>query len=117
MAIAPIRFGAGVKLKTIEALQFGVPTVSTEVGAEGIPTASTGALLVADDPVLFAEHVCALLDNIDAWETQRRRIEGLHRLWTSSPAGESWVGVVTSAATGRGWKTGGSAPLEGTVAG
>ena len=29
VAIAPIRFGAGVKLKTIEALQYGVPTVAT----------------------------------------------------------------------------------------
>ena len=35
-AISPMRYGAGVKLKTIEALQFGVPIVATSVGSEGI---------------------------------------------------------------------------------
>ena len=38
VAIAPLRFGAGVKLKTVQALQHGVPVVSTKVGAEGVDT-------------------------------------------------------------------------------
>lgn len=36
VALVPLRQGAGVKFKTIEALLRGVPVVSTAVGAEGI---------------------------------------------------------------------------------
>src|ERR1019366_6139786 len=50
VAIAPSRYGAGVKLKTVESLQFGVPIVATSVGAEGIDTRGTGALVITDDP-------------------------------------------------------------------
>ena len=35
----PLRYGAGVKGKVIEAVYHGVPVVTTEVGAEGIPEA------------------------------------------------------------------------------
>ncbi|SEA47959.1 Glycosyltransferase involved in cell wall bisynthesis [Bowdeniella nasicola] len=37
IVIVPLRTGAGVKYKTIEALVRGVPVVSTTVGSEGIP--------------------------------------------------------------------------------
>jgi GT2 family glycosyltransferase/glycosyltransferase involved in cell wall biosynthesis len=37
MVVVPLRFGAGVKGKTIEALYHGLPIVSTSVGIEGIP--------------------------------------------------------------------------------
>ena len=47
VAIVPIRYGSGVKLKTVEALQFGVPTVSTTIGAESIPSDVDGLLPVA----------------------------------------------------------------------
>ncbi len=39
IAAVPLRYGAGVKGKVIEALYYGVPVVTTEVGAEGIPEA------------------------------------------------------------------------------
>jgi glycosyltransferase involved in cell wall biosynthesis len=37
VVVAPMRLGAGVKLKTIVAMLWGVPVVATEVGAEGVP--------------------------------------------------------------------------------
>lgn len=36
VSVVPLRFGAGVKFKTIDAMLFEVPVVSTSVGAEGI---------------------------------------------------------------------------------
>jgi len=36
ISLAPLRFGAGLKGKLIEAMQCGTPTVTTNIGAEGI---------------------------------------------------------------------------------
>jgi GT2 family glycosyltransferase/glycosyltransferase involved in cell wall biosynthesis len=101
VAIVPIRFGAGVKLKAIEALQYGVPTVATAVGSEGIRTYETGALLVTDDPVQFALHVATLADNPQVWEEQRKRISDLHAIWAEEPKGASWQFVLERALADR----------------
>ena len=97
VAIAPVRFGAGVKLKTIEALQYGVPTVATVVGAEGIDLHQTGALTVTDDAAEFALSVATLLDDEQSWENHRKRIGALHEVWAEQPAGTSWSAVVERA--------------------
>ena len=34
VVVAPLRFGAGVKGKVVEAMRLGVPVVTTEVGAQ-----------------------------------------------------------------------------------
>lgn len=34
--LAPIRFGAGLKGKLLDAMRFGLPSVTTEIGAEGL---------------------------------------------------------------------------------
>ena len=97
VAIVPVRFGAGVKLKTIEALQYGVPTVTTTVGAEGIDVHQTGALSITDDPAEFALNVATLLDDPQLWENHRKRIRALHDTWTDQPAVISWSGVIERA--------------------
>lgn len=40
MVAVPLRYGAGVKGKILEALQYGVPLVTTAIGAEGLPEPS-----------------------------------------------------------------------------
>ncbi|WP_193333393.1 glycosyltransferase family 4 protein [Duganella sp. FT27W] len=47
IGIVPLSMGAGVKLKTLELLQAGLPVLATPVGAEGIADAS-GRLRVMD---------------------------------------------------------------------
>ncbi|MBL6457600.1 glycosyltransferase [Belnapia sp. T6] len=37
VALCPLRIGAGVKLKVVEAMHRGVPVVTTPVGAQGLP--------------------------------------------------------------------------------
>jgi hypothetical protein len=39
MVAVPLRFGAGVKGKVLDALQHGLPLVTTAIGAEGLPDA------------------------------------------------------------------------------
>lgn len=57
--VVPLRYGAGVKFKVVDALVRGVPVVTTTVGNEGIHPAD--AAVVADDPAAFAEAVTAVL--------------------------------------------------------
>ncbi len=36
LQLAPLRFGGGLKGKILDAMRFGLPTISTEIGAEGM---------------------------------------------------------------------------------
>ena len=66
VVVAPLRYGAGVKLKVVEALRDGVPLVTTGVGAQGLPGLGRVAC-ITDDPARFAEAVCRLLTDEAAW--------------------------------------------------
>jgi glycosyltransferase involved in cell wall biosynthesis len=56
-AIAPLRFGAGMKGKVGEALAAGLPMVTTSVGAEGMGLEHGRTALIADSPEGFADAV------------------------------------------------------------
>lgn len=59
--VAPLRFGAGVKGKVVEAMARGVPVVTTEVGAQGLAGAED-YLFLGDSPEQFAAAVRAAAD-------------------------------------------------------
>lgn len=48
--VVPLRRGAGLKFKTVQALAMGLPVVATSVGAEGVDLESHVRLLVRDTP-------------------------------------------------------------------
>jgi GT2 family glycosyltransferase len=66
VAVVPLRFGAGVKNKVVEAMAFGVPLITTEVGAQGLPYLAD-LIPVTNDPVTFARHVLNVLEEDDKW--------------------------------------------------
>ena len=49
VVVVPLRYGAGVKGKVVEAIYNGAPIVTTSIGAEGIPQVED-VLLVEDEP-------------------------------------------------------------------
>lgn len=75
IVVIPLRFGAGIKGKVIEAMFHGIPVLSTTVGMEGIPHI-TKANLIADDAETFrkvlediySDHT--LLNEISCEETE-----------------------------------------------
>lgn len=68
LVIVPLRFGAGIKGKVVDAMYQGVPIVSTSIGTEGIPEAEK-YIEIADDAKTFGEKV------IDLYADDARLIE------------------------------------------
>jgi glycosyltransferase involved in cell wall biosynthesis len=72
LAVVPLRFGAGVKLKVVEALHEGVPLVTTAVGAQGLPGLG-GAAVVSDSAEAIAAAIIALMRDDAKWLEQSQR--------------------------------------------
>lgn len=62
VVVVPLRYGAGVKGKVVEALYYGTPMVTTSVGVEGIEGAEA-IIEVADTSEKFAEDVLTLYND------------------------------------------------------
>jgi glycosyltransferase involved in cell wall biosynthesis len=58
--IVPLRSGGGIRIKIVEALNAGIPVVSTPKGCNGIPYEPGIDLLVADDPINFSNAILRL---------------------------------------------------------
>jgi len=82
IAVVPLRFGAGTKTKLIQSLTVGTPSVSTTVGIEGLDLEHGEHVLVADNPIDFANSIERLLEDRELWEhlaiQGRIHIAGLH---------------------------------------
>jgi glycosyltransferase involved in cell wall biosynthesis len=62
--VVPLRVGGGTRLKIYEAMAMECPTVSTAVGAEGLPVKDVEHLRIADDATTFAARCVELLDDV-----------------------------------------------------
>jgi len=69
----PLRYGAGVKNKVMEALSHGVPVVSTSIGVEGMGDMSE-ILDISDGSQDFADSINKLVSN--HYLAEKRSIEG-----------------------------------------
>lgn len=79
LCIAPLRYGAGMKGKVVEAMAKGLPVVTTSIGAEGIERASE-FLAIADDSEGFARHVYSLYgDDVQLGVMCQRAYESIER--------------------------------------
>lgn len=72
VCVVPLRSGAGVKFKTVDAMLSGVPVVTTTVGAEGIE-ASQLFVAVTDEAATFAAAVVDELANPNNERTRAAR--------------------------------------------
>ena len=74
VCVVPLRQGAGVKFKTVEALLHGVPVVTTSVGAEGIGGLDLFAGLTCD-AATFGELMAGVLADPTLARQRSRRVQ------------------------------------------
>lgn len=103
-SIVPLRYGAGTKDKISVAMRYGVPTITTSVGAESMPSQLLRALLVSDKPVDLANYVVALMSDDTEWNRIAKETRAAARFawddqslvarrfvtWFSQFASKSW---------------------------
>lgn len=65
VAVVPIRFGGGTRIKILEAFAHGVPVVTTTVGCEGLDVVDGQHLIIVDDPARFADACVRVLGDPD----------------------------------------------------
>ena len=81
--IVPLRYGAGTKDKISMAMRYGVPTITTAIGAESMPSDLYDVLSIADEPGQLATMVVRLMTDDGAWQTAAKS--------TRAAAASAWV--------------------------
>ena len=72
VVLAPLRFGAGIKGKLLEAMQCGTPSITTTIGAESMCGDWPWNGFVTDDPQVFADQAVKLHQDKMIWQKAQR---------------------------------------------
>lgn len=67
VCIAPVRYGAGIKTKSLYSMSCGLPVVTSTIGAEGLHVDHGESALIADDPLAFARATMQLYQDQALW--------------------------------------------------
>ncbi|WAC41742.1 glycosyltransferase [Pedobacter sp. SL55] len=67
--VAPLRYGAGMKGKIGQALSYGLPTVTTDIGSEGMGLNHQKNIFIANNIENFASSVLRLYQTEDLWNS------------------------------------------------
>lgn len=89
--VSPLRYGAGFKGKNLLAMSYGLPLVTTSIGAEGIQAADGEDILLADDASSFADAVIRVYRDEGLWNRLSRRSLELIQIHYSPEAGRRKV--------------------------
>lgn len=86
--LAPLRFGAGLKGKLIEAMECGTPSLTTDIGAESMHGQLPWPGFVKNDPQQFADKAVLLYQNKDEWtKAQQAGIPIINQLYPKKELG------------------------------
>jgi len=67
VCLAPLRFGAGLKGKLLDAMRYGIPSVTTTIGAEGMCGAFFFPGCIQDDNEKFIANAIQLYSEEERW--------------------------------------------------
>jgi polysaccharide biosynthesis protein PslH len=91
--IIPLLSGSGMRVKILDAWKWGIPVISTTIGAEGIDYLDGENILIADEPEDFAAAVSLILQDPDMarflrlsgrqWVEEKYNWQRIYRQWLS----------------------------------
>jgi len=61
--VVPLQYGAGIKVKSIEALAAGIPLISNQIGIEGIPATKGSDYLHCEKPAEWIDSILEITEN------------------------------------------------------
>jgi glycosyltransferase involved in cell wall biosynthesis len=65
IAINPVWIGTGLKIKTVESLNHGIPLITTSKGVEGLPATINSACIITDDPSVMIDKLSLLISSAE----------------------------------------------------
>ncbi len=84
VCLAPLRFGAGIKGKLLEAMSCGTPSLTTKMGAEGMSDGAWNGF-IEDEPEAFARKAALLYADSSVWEdAQKVGFQIIHERFTKA---------------------------------
>lgn len=87
ISIAPLRYGAGVKGKVNEAMNYGIPVVATACAVEGMHLRAGEEVMVAETAREFAEALVAVYQNPGLWQQlSQAGVENVRRHFSPAAA-------------------------------
>lgn len=89
VSVAPLRYGAGLKGKVLEAMACGTPVVMTPIGDEGYAAGRAGAAIVTTDPREFADAIRRLHTDERLWRRMSSRGRELAARFSPEVVGET----------------------------
>ncbi|MTH14921.1 glycosyltransferase [Flavobacterium sp. LC2016-01] len=97
IVLAPIRFGAGLKGKLLEAMQCGTPSVTSSIGSEAMHLDFPWNGFIEDDPAAFAKKAIALYQDENLWkESQKNGITIINECYQKSAYSDKLTSLINS---------------------
>ncbi|WP_026728580.1 glycosyltransferase family 4 protein [Flavobacterium denitrificans] len=97
IVLAPIRFGAGLKGKLLEAMQCGTPSVTTSVGSEAMHLDLTWNGFIEDNPEVFAKKAIELYQDENLWkESQKNGIAIINECYQKNTYSDKLTSLINS---------------------
>lgn len=97
VVLAPIRFGAGLKGKLLEAMQCGTPSITTSVGSEAMHANLPWNGFIEDNPEEFSKKAIALYQDENLWkQSQKKGIDIIYKCYQKSAYSDQLLSLVNS---------------------
>lgn len=82
--ICPQPYGAGISLKLLEAMSYGLPCVASEVATRGLPSGENGVITVSSEKA-YIDAIINLYQNEELWEKLKtKNLEYMDRNFSHS---------------------------------
>ncbi len=92
VVLAPLRFGAGIKGKLLEAMQCGTPSITTTIGAESMCGDLPWNGFITDEPQVFADQAVKLYQDKNLWlKAQENGFEIIEKRYLKSLFADDFV--------------------------